>query len=923
MRLWHAVGVSVPVLVILLAAGPVGAQSDEATTASLTPKELIANFKAAPLQKQIDLLIAVEKDKRTDVFGLLLAATEVQEGRVLWAVDRMLPQAIPTDAERAEADRLIERMHGRLALSQRMMAAKFAAALGEPRGFDWALECLQDFYDGGQPVMMECTNLPIGLPRDVPFMFLNFDRPALANYVRLIKKGDRPGALFGVAQVLAPRNDHGYIARPLADSKTLDAAAFHKALAEIKTPLARQIEAIISKEVKRAEPDPLAGLGEADRKEALKAEVTARDFAIEVSRESFSETDKIEFRLRKMTPGTFGWKEVRISEHWTAELPDGSVAGGGGVMLGGGPTSGRASQGEIVAVNSFNTDAIKIPNTVYTQVFTITPMNGQALEVTAKFPMDQLRPKPSGDVDEFLRRLESKDPKESSKAEERFTWSSWDMPKVLAEDGKARLRLVQALMKKAQAAAAEEFKPQEGEREPPLDISEAPGYGGTLLRCLNSMDYLGVKDLPAEDFKALMQAPNFWAARWGYEKLRHQLCDEKNSWTGVDDRVNEMLRDQTKSKDLYAARNAAALLRHANYFNTTVPWGKEGDFKALIGPILKNESPMVRVAGALLAATNTKYKTREGEVAELLEPLLRDPDRRVVRAAVKGLAEAKDLAAGERQARIKIFTRLVSGEPWLKQAVAEAIRENLGQDKDVALVPVLYEALRDTEQKREWLDTPLDDASTADLLGRLAKNPRDIKALWMLYTSGRRWPADTRIGRLQKLLADADAGKWGLGWCSAYAAEKLQAADPDDAKAAAAIAEDLRNHLKAGDSEHADIDCLALAALGAKKPLSAEEFGPGGYLSLPAAMMLFAADPASARESIGAMLHVAEDRSDNERMLKKLDRMLSVPNGRLAPAEPAGVELPALPTPAMPDVLDGSAPVAPAAPAAVEAPPVP
>lgn len=880
MRRRRAVGTGVLVLFIAVAAGVAAAQSPEPVAVPLSPQELIAKFKAAPLQEQIDLLISVEKDGRTDVFGLLLAATQVQEGRVLWAIDRLLPKAVPTAAERAEADRLIERMHGRLALAPRMQAAKFAAALGEPRGFDWALECLQDFSDSGQPVIMECTNLPIGLPRDVPFIFLNYDRPALANYLRLIRKGDRPEMLRGLARVLAPRNDHGYLAEPLK-SEGIDAAAFRKGLAEIATPLARELEAIVSKEPEMpVEAAPLLGLTEAERKEALKAEVAEKDFAIEVGREPFSEPGKIEFRLRKMTPGLVAWRSVDTSVRWRVVGSDGKevVERNRMIMIytGGPPTGGRASQGETVWVSRYDTAQVR-PGAILEETFTLTLVNGHTLYVSAKFPAAQLHLDPAGDVDEFVRRLESKDPKEVASATERFTWSSWDMPKALAEDGGKRLRVVQGLMKVALRESAEEFKPQKGQGEPPLDIDQAPGYGGLLMQCLDSMSYLGLKGVPVQDFKTLMQGKNFWAARWAYFHLREHFSKEGRSWTDVDEGVNDLLREQAKSKDPYAARNAAALLRHANYSNTRVPWGKDGDFTALVGPLLANESPRVRVAGALLAATNDKYITRPGEVMALLEPLTRDADPTVVRAAIMGLAEAKKLAETEQKARRELFARLVRGEPWQQNAVAEAIHKNLTDDKDVALVPVLYEALRNTDNKREWLKTPLDAATAANLVGRLAKDPRDIEALWMLFSSGHRWPADTRIGRLQKRLADADAGKYGLSWPSAYAAERLQAADPDDAKASAAIAADLRKHLKTGDTYQADIDCLALAALGAKNPVPAEEFGPGGHLSLSAALMLFAADPASARESIGALLHVVEDRSDAERMLIRLDQRLPVP----------------------------------------------
>jgi hypothetical protein len=879
-------GILIPLIMMAVAATAIAQSAEPVATPPLSPQELIAQFKAAPLQEQVELLVHLEREHRSDLFGLLLAAMEVQEGRILGAVDRMLPEAKPTEPERREANKLIERLHGRLALASRVRAARLAAFLGEARGFDWALECLQDYLDSGQPIRMECTNLPIGVPRDVPMIFLNFDRPGLANFLRLVRKGERPEALRGVARVMAPRNDQGHIVVPL-DARTMDVQAFRKGLAEIATPLAREIEAILSKEVKRpAGFDPLAGLTEAERMETLKAEVTEKDFVIEVRREPFSEPDQIEFRLRKITPGLVGWKNVTALQYWQSTLPNGEkVVGGIGRGIGGRPPGGHASQGETVHVNSYRGD-LNRPDAVLTETFTITLMSDRQLQVSAKFTADQLHLDPARDVDEFLRRLESTDPRESYQAEERFTWSSWSMPKLLAENGSARLRVVQGLMKRVLEEAAKEFTPQK-EEYVPLDINRAPGYGGPLLRCLDSLNYLGVKNVPMQDFKALMQARNFWAARWGCEKLRRHFHNEKNSWDGADERINDLLRDQTKSKDPYAARNAAALLRRAQYDQETTGGlrGEVGDFSALIGPLLKNESSMVRIAGALLVTTNDKYKTREGEVVALLEPVTHDPEPRVVRAAVMGLAGARNLAEGEQKARLKLLTGLAHGEPWQQAAVAEAIEESLRWVKDSTLVPVLYEALRNSDRQRVWLTLPLDAPATAFLQERLAADPRDVQALWMLFSSGHRWPPETRIGRLQAVRGGTDAPKDDLGWTAASAAERLLAADPDDQRAAAALAADLRKHLKGGDNA-ADVDCLALAALGIKTDIPAEEFGPYGHLSLPAILLLFATDPASARDPIAAMLHYVDDRSDTQRILLNLDKRLPVPNKPPSTEEP-------------------------------------
>ncbi|HUU30964.1 MAG TPA: hypothetical protein VMY69_02555, partial [Phycisphaerae bacterium] len=652
----------------------------------------------------------------------------------------------------------------------------------------------------------------------------------------------------------SPRDNHGLLVLPV-NPKSEEGKALQRGLEEIGTDLSREILATVFKPVpKRGLPK---GLSEEQIRAALDQKVSQEDFTVEVGRRPFDKADVVEFRLKKTTPGdaicAARWEGCIVVDEGARAVASRVVSRR--VVVGGRRGDmARVRAGETVVAGTYTL----LPDR-FTQAgrlmasFEVRLPDGRELKVAGRFTPDQLRLDPACDVEEFLRLLNSGDPKEVDRALPPFGAAdrrAWP-------EGEARKRIVQAIAKKAREAADIEPPPSAPSGAATLTFGWEGGIAGNPLahRCMATMDHLGVADVPEEDFLALLDAKDCWAARWAYDHLRHRWRSPTGGWEGVNEKMIRLLCQRAASKNPYTARNAAILLSRAAYPERRL----EISFSGLVWPLVRNPSPMVRAAGALLARVRNKFEYSGGAVLRHVGPLVDDDDLRVARAAMIGLAECQDLFVEEKEQRFNLFRRLADGgDPARMKVVAEALRKI----KDPAYVPLLYRVLRATgdNAERVWLSFPLDREAAGFLLDRLDENPSDRLALKMLLSSGYVWPPDTRVGRLQKQVRDFFGRSTPVDQYRDGAALRLLTADKDDRRAAEALAAAFKKHLRGGDYQKAGEDCLALAALGLKTraPLAEAFLAPDTDLSLAALLAVYRIDRPAAREPLADLLRESE-----------------------------------------------------------------
>ena len=822
----------------------------------VSAEELAALFKAGSTGVRRAMLGTLAKQKRTDVFPVLLLAVQ---DRCSWVVNRGfegLKMLMLSDAERHTVADLAERLHRKSVLHARLTAARLAALLGDPRGFDWALECLQDFADSGQKTGLCCGIAPRGVPGEGPMVFIDYDRSGFANFLRLVKKGEKREALRAVAFMMSVRANHEPLEVPLNPS-TEEMQGLRRGLEAMGTDLSREILATVFKPVpKRGLPK---GLSEEQVRAALDQKVGQEDFTVEVGRRPFDKPDVVEFRLKKTTPGdaicAARWEGCIVVDEGARAVASRVVSRG--VVVGGRRGDmARVRAGETVVAGAYTL----LPDR-FTQAgrlmasFEVRLPDGRELKVAGRFTPDQLRLDPACDVEEFLRLLNSGDPKEVDRALPPYGTAAYQRN---WPEGEARKRIVQAIAKKSREAADIEPPPSAPSGAATLAFGWEGGIAGNPLahRCMAIMDHLGVADVPEEDFLALLDAKDCWAARWAYDHLRQRWRPPTTGgWEGVNEKMIRLLCQRAASKNPYTARNAAILLSRAVYPERRL----EIDFSDLVRPLVKSPSPMVRAAGALLARVNDKFDCCQGTVLLHVGPLVDEDDLRVARAAMIGLAECQDLFVEEKEQRFNLFRRLADGgDPARMKVVAEALRKI----EDPAYVPLLYRALRATgdNAERVWLSFPLDREAAGFLLDRLDENPSDRLALKMLLSSGYVWPPDTRVGRLQKQVRDFFGRSTPVDQYRDGAALHLLTADKDDRRAAEALAAAFKKHLRGGDYQKAGEDCLALAALGLKTraPLAEAFLAPDTDLSLAALLAIYLIDRPAAREPLADLLRESE-----------------------------------------------------------------
>jgi hypothetical protein len=795
-----------------------------------------------------------------DQTAVLLAAVEAGVPGQAEAALKSVDVKGLSETERARALAAAASLHDRRpALYSRLATARFMASLGDPRGFDWAVESLQAFLDDGQLSMMLCTNEYIGETGEVVKIFSDFDRPAFANFLRLAAKGNQPKVLRIVARSLASHDNHGYAVVPV-DPASDSAKALRDGLAAIPGDLAKELAGMIL--TPPSEPKRFPGLTEAQAKEILAAKATEKDFVVEPFREPFAKTDAITIRVRKTTPGLFACSGCSTSISYPTPPPTSTtnssgtrvlgVSGGMTIFSGGSPWITPVGQGG--TVNSFPYSPPKSPDLATADVkvtFTFQLLDGGTLDVSATFKPEQLRLDPARDIDELLRRLASADPRDVTSVTEmidrfRFTSSGADKIPITGEDKK---RLIQALLKRLREAAMEEPM-QPNDRPPPLDIAEAPHLGAPMMNCHTALSALGLKDVPAAELEPLLAAKDFWAARWAYDEIRLKYLRGEDgpkpppdigqapaapptpnsddyavlqaarhqTSAAAEERLITLLRANLRSEDACTARNAAALLRHGSFY-------EKHDGSWLVDVILettdKRRPSAVRTAGALLGGLNKKFPAYDGAIVQFLGPLVDDADDNVAAAAMIGLAEAVSNSQLVHKGTLAIFERLVArNDPDRMKAVVTALEEI----DDPAFVPLRYQAIKATGHDRGSVNRPLDAAATGSLLDRLAADPRDGVALTMLLSAGYVWPPDTPVGRLQQLVREHGPSDAAMPIEGAVA--RLLRGDTP-----AGLVSDFRKHLKSGNYTTAAQDVLALAALGhtADAPVDELLAAPDGW----------------------------------------------------------------------------------------------
>jgi len=249
-----------------------------AASAEVKGDELVALYTAGPEVVRRALVWAFAAKGRPEAFEVLLLAVQCRpfsDADMAWDCLKKMPIS---DTRRQEASEAASRLHGMAERDQHLAAARLASLAGEARGFDWAIDCLREFAESGEPRRMICTNVPDGIPGSAPLVFLDCDRPGFPNFLRLVAKDENREALLDVAYMMSPRNDHGYLVIPVpADSD--DGKALRAGLEKIGTDLAREISRRIFIEHPRTLL--LTGMTDAEKLAAVKQEVADEDFTVE------------------------------------------------------------------------------------------------------------------------------------------------------------------------------------------------------------------------------------------------------------------------------------------------------------------------------------------------------------------------------------------------------------------------------------------------------------------------------------------------------------------------------------------------------------------------------------------------------------------------------------------------------------------
>ena len=792
--------------------------------ASATGDELATLFKSGPVFVRQTMLEALSLVKRPEMFPVILLALEDPHATIASSAVDHLKGYKPSDSERRALTEAAERLYATGVMHPRLTAARLAACLGDPRGFDWALECLQDFNDSGQERIMMCTNAPDGIPGDAPLVFLNYDRPGFPNFLRLLRKGEKPQALRDVAYMLSPRDDHGRWVIPVAPTSD-EGKALRRGLEEIGTDLSREVLAGVFKEIPR--PDLLAGLSEEEKRAA--PEASEKDFVIEVGRRPFDKPDMVEFRLKKVTPGIFVSKSAEWS--WSISKADSRGHFGGFQCLR--FQIRKAGQGETVCAANVDLGKSALPPDAKLNVeFRLRRPEDHAVTVQAAFSPDQLRLDTSRDLDEFVRCLNSPDAEEANLATGLFgEMNDWRY-KPVALGPEVRTAVRAALMKKIEAMAFADSP----EDYTVMFYPEVRSYTMKwLYRCMNSVNKLGMDGIDDAWFLSLLDAKSYLAAEWAYNCL-WERWSAPNRWDSAKPRILELLHDRAESNNPYVARNAALLLGEFISGWKLYP----DDLGTLAGRLAENPYAMVRAAAASLAAqclveNPERFLMRPAKPSRFPEPqvvlnpeqfltgLAEDADPLVARIAILGLVE---VVLKERHADVKaivtLYERLLAGGD--KDRV-NAVREAMGRINHPVFVPLLYRmrreaakapGLRDDAYGVQHLGFPLDSAATAFLMDRLAEDPSDKVAAGFLVSGGYVWPPDTRPGRLQKLVRQYWPERSPITTYTEGAVVRLLVAEKDDRRAADAFAVMFRKHLREGDYRKAAVEALILASLGQK-----------------------------------------------------------------------------------------------------------
>ena len=781
--------------------------------ADVTVNEVAALFKASHVFVRQTILVAFSLDKRPEMFPVILLAVEDSHATIASSAVAHLKGYKPSDSERRALIEAAERLYATGVMHPRLTAASLAACLGDPHGFDWALECLQDFNDSGQEKYLIDGRWPDGIPGQLPRIFFDYDRPGFPNFLRLVRKAEKPQALRDVADVLSISVEINQGVQTIgisADSD--DGKALRRGLEEIGTDLSREVLTSVFKEIPK--PDPLAGLSEEQRKAALAHVVTEKDFIIEVGRRPFERLNAVEFRLKKVTPGLFVGRRVTLSTYWSGSEGQGKTRfktiGGGYPWV----RFQRADQGGTMCAEGRVLSPKDWPPGTKLQVsFWISPLHGGDVNVEAAFTQDQLRPDPAGDADEFIRRLNSPDPEVSGPMEGLFATPSrhgyahpYDRPYEPVElPAEAREPVRNALLKKIEDIASVDPPP----RSVALYFPDTGVAQSGPVFCMASLDRLGTGGMETERFLRLMNARDFRAAGWACGVVRGRWANEQSK-EAAEARMVELLQEKARSGSPYEVRNATLLLVYALASRQEVDYRLDD----LVRTLARSESPMVRAAAATLVALRGKLFQ-----SNVLFNLAEDADPVVARSAIVGLAEfvnipykinCKDV--------VTVYDRLLAGGD--KERL-NAIKEALGKVKHPAFVPLMYRLARQEEVEKPggryyWLGFSLDGAASAFLLDRLAEDPSDRAAAGYLVAGGYVWPPDTRAGRLQKLVRSYWPERSPVAWAVPGAVARLLAAEKDDRRAAEAFAALFRKHLREGDYRKAAEDALILTSLGQK-----------------------------------------------------------------------------------------------------------
>lgn len=774
--------------------------------ARVTRDELATLFKSGPVFVRQTLLEGLSLVKRPEMFPVILLALEDPHTTIALSAVERLKGYKPSDSERRALTEAAERLYATGVMDTRLTAARLATCLGDPRGFDWAMECLQDFNDSVQKRIMVCTNEPYGIPGDAPLVFLNYDHPGFPNFLRLLRKGEKPQALRDVAYMLSPRNDHGQWVIPV-DPTSDGGKVLRRGLEEIGTDLSREVLAGVFKEISK--PDPLAGLSEEAKRVALAQQVSEKDFTIEVGRRPFDKPGAVEFRVKKVTPG----QVVCHGTQFTLSMePEKVKPGHRDTRVHFSPALSRRhmgygifAQGDTVCAEMpYDEDGAQSISAAESN-FTIQLPDGKELNVSRRFEVNELRLDPSRDLDEFTRCLNSPHAEEAYLATGLFgEMNDWRY-KPVALIPEVRTAVRTAIMKKIEAMAFADSP----EDYTTLYYPDSLSYTMKgLYRCMKSVENLGIGGVDDARFLSLLDAKSYQAAEWAFDCLRKRWST-RDGWDSTKPRMLKLLLDQAASANPYAARNAALLLG-----DLVSGWRLHPDgLVALADRLARAPSPLVRAAAASLAARCPV------ENPGFLLWLAEDADPLVARIAILGIVE---VVRKGRYANVKaivaLYEHLLAGGD--KDRV-KAVEEALWKVNHPAFVPLLYRMRREAAKKPGWWDGcylgfQLDGAATAFLLDRLAEDPSDKVAAGFLVSGGYVWPPDTRPGRLQKLVRQYWPERSPMTSYMEGAVVRLLVAEKDDRRAADAFAAMFRKHLREGDYCKAAEDALILASLGQK-----------------------------------------------------------------------------------------------------------